>query len=309
MNDSPSTGGVDALWKRIGALGRTLDKQVVEASFQLIEPMIGPFPSGAVVESEESYGPHPRHRMDIYRPAGAPEAPGPLLLFVHGGGYASGDKRMGPFFANLGHWAAAAGLVTATMNYRLAPEHQWPSVQEDIGAAIGWLRDNADRFGANPEKIVLMGHSAGAGHCAGYAAQQSLHAVAGGGFAGLILMSGVYDLVLAGEFGRGSRSLYYGSGGENEARRSCLGALAGLEKPIALIIAEQDPPELHAQALTVIEGRWRKLKVLPSFTRLSGHNHYTEILSAGLPVAAQLHHALLDFISIDCAAGANIARP
>jgi acetyl esterase/lipase len=309
MNDARSTSGNDALWASIEDLGRTLDKHVVEASFQLIEPLVSSLSAGGVSESEISYGPHPRHRIDLYQAARAGSAPKPLLLFVHGGGYSSGDKRMGPFFANLGRWAASAGLVGAAMNYRLAPEHKWPRVQEDIGAAIRWLRAHADQLGADPDRIVLMGHSAGAGHCAGYAANPNFHTGGSPGVAGLILVSGVYDLTLASDFGRSSRSLYYGSGDAVEAERSCVRSLAGLDIPVALLVAELDPPELHAQALAVLGAHMQARSALPAFTRLARHNHYTGILSAGLAIAAQLHCAILDFISTDCAAGATSARP
>jgi acetyl esterase/lipase len=309
MDDARSVNGDDAIWTRIASLGATLDKDVIAASFAMMEPLVEALLPGETVESEEAYGPHERHRIDLYRGAGPSERPRPLLLFIHGGGYASGDKRMGPFFANLGRWAAASGLVCATMNYRLAPEHGWPSAQEDIRDALLWLRSNAGRLGADPGRIVLMGHSAGAGHSAAYAANSRYHAEAGLGIAGLILISGVYDLALAGDFGRASRSLYYGNGDPVEAERSSLPGLASVDVPIAVMIAEHDPGALHAQALALLDAIYRAKGVLPAFTRLAGHNHYTEILSAGLPMAAQLHLAILVFISHDCAAGANSARP
>jgi Esterase/lipase len=301
-------GKGDAVWPRIVALGASLDKEVIEASFRLIEPLHPPR-SYDIIEEEHAYGPHARHRIDIFREREPGGTSKPILLFVHGGGYASGDKRMGPFFANLGRWAASAGLIGATMNYRLAPDHMWPCVQEDIRDAISWLRGHAAEIGADPERLILMGHSAGAGHCANYAVNPQFHAELGSGTAGMVLISGVYDLTLAGAFGRSSRSLYYGVGDATEAERSCLKGLANFAPPIAIFVAELDPPELHVQALAVLETQCSALGKLPSFTRLCGHNHYTEILSAGLPMATQMHHALLDFISLDCAAGANSARP
>jgi len=312
MTDVLSSGGADsAAWARIAELGSTLEKTVIEASFRLIEPLHQPQGAAvnAVLEEERAYGPHARHRVDIYRSQDASGPLKPILLFVHGGGYASGDKRMGAFFANLGHWAAASGLIGAAMNYRLAPDYTWPSAQEDIKEALGWLRAHARELGADPDRIFLMGHSAGAGHCANYAANRQFHAAPGGGVAGIILISGVYDLVLAGEFGRSSRSLYYGTEADGEAERSCLDGLAAFAAPIATMVAELDPPELHAQAKSLIDALYEANGTLPAFTRLARHNHYTEILSTGLPMAAQMHHALLDFISLDCAAGAQFARP
>lgn len=308
MSDARSTNCEDVL-VRVASLGRTLDKDVIARSFALIEPLAAAVSAGAVAESEVAYGPHERHRMDVYRAERADGSLRPLLLFVHGGGYASGDKKMGPFFANLGRWAGNSGLIGAAMNYRLAPDYGWPSAQEDLGAAINWLRANAGSLGADPDRIVLMGHSAGAGHSAAYAANPEFHGNTGPGIAGLILVSGVYDLPLAGTFGRASRALYYGGGDAVEMERSSLSGLAGTDLPIAVLVAEYDPPELQAQALALIGARFRRTAALPAFTRLAGHNHYTEILSAGLPMARQLHDAISDFISNDCAASANDVRP
>ena len=135
-------------------MGDGLDAVAIRSSFALCEGLS--FPRGdAVVDTDMAYGPHERHRLDIYRPAHGEEAR-PLLLFVHGGGYASGDKAMGIFFATLGHWAATHGLACATINYRLAPDHGWPCVQQDISRAISWLGENAAGYGFDADRIKAL---------------------------------------------------------------------------------------------------------------------------------------------------------
>jgi len=285
-------GAPRSFWEDVRAMGRELDRERIAQSFALCEGL--DFPSAGTVAIEDlAYGPHERHRIDLYRPQrdGSGRA---LLLFVHGGGYASGDKRMGPFFANLGRWAAGRNLVCATMNYRLAPDYGWPSAQDDIRAAIAWLAAHADHYGADASKLFLMGHSAGAGHSAAFSVSGSFEAST---LAGLILISGTYDLLAAGKFGHASRALYYGDDESLYATRSSAGFLKDLSCLVSVVVAEFDPPELQEQALIALAALSSGSGPAPQLTRLLGHNHYTEILSAGAEPGRQLHDALLHFIT------------
>ena len=111
-------------------------------------------PSGGVaVERDLAYGPLPRQRMDLYRPAGL--APGaPLLVFFYGGGWRMGARADYPFVARP---LARLGALVAVPDYRLWPEIAWPGFVEDGAAAVQAL---AEREPGRP--LVLMGHSAGA---------------------------------------------------------------------------------------------------------------------------------------------------
>ena len=64
-------------------------------------------------------------------------------------------------------------MVGVTMNYRLAPQHRWPSGAEDVGAAIEWLATEIGGYGGDAGRIVVAGHSAGASHVAGFLAGQA----------------------------------------------------------------------------------------------------------------------------------------
>jgi arylformamidase len=100
---------------------------------------------------EHSYGADPKQRLDLVKPAGVARAP--VLLFVHGGGWSIGDKA---------RWANGQGWAFASANYRLVPQARVESQAADVASAIAWLRANAAREGLDPDRIVLMGHSAGA---------------------------------------------------------------------------------------------------------------------------------------------------
>jgi len=107
---------------------------------------------------ELAYGADPKQRLDLLVPPAATSAP--LLLFVHGGGWSIGDKRSGAG-TKAAHFTAR-GWAFASANYRLVPQATVEQQAADIAAAIAWARAYADAHGLNPDKIVLMGHSAGA---------------------------------------------------------------------------------------------------------------------------------------------------
>ncbi|MDP8915720.1 MAG: alpha/beta hydrolase [Pseudomonadota bacterium] len=118
---------------------------------------------------DESYGPHARNRLDVYVPARGDGAPKPILVFLYGGSWSDGRKETYPFAALA---FAGRGFVTVVPDYRLVPEVRYPTFLEDNAAAVRWARDNAVRFGADPNRIVLVGHSAGAYNAAMLALDQ-----------------------------------------------------------------------------------------------------------------------------------------
>jgi acetyl esterase/lipase len=95
--------------------------------------------------------------LDLYAPKGAQKAP--VVLYVHGGSWNAGDKRV---VAHLPEFFAGAGWVLGSVNYRLAPQAQHPAMVQDVAAAVAWVHDNIALYGGDPEQIYLIGHSAGA---------------------------------------------------------------------------------------------------------------------------------------------------
>src|SRR6478752_1214076 len=119
---------------KIVELGQEFSTEMVEATNAMLAPML-PAPDENRTTRDIAYGPHERHRLNLFRPAG--DTPAPCLLFVHDGGFVMGDKGEpgAPFYNNIGAWAQEQGIVAATMNYRLAPEVRWPAGREDVTAA------------------------------------------------------------------------------------------------------------------------------------------------------------------------------
>ena len=145
---------------------------------------------GVVVTKDVAYGPHPRNILDIYKPSRG-SSPSPVVIFVHGGAYVGGDKS---YYGNVTTWFARQGVIGVNATYRLAPSAKWPAATEDIAGMVKWTRENAARFGGDPNRIVLIGHSAGATHVANYIFNRSLQPSGGPGVAGTVLISGRYRL-------------------------------------------------------------------------------------------------------------------
>jgi len=114
--------------------------------------------AGVSAERNIAYAAHDRGDLDIYAPARAPE-PAPVVVFFYGGGWDSGHRGMYRF---VGATLAANGIVAVIPDYRVYPEVRFPVFMNDAASAVAWTRANIARFGGDPDRIFLMGHSAGA---------------------------------------------------------------------------------------------------------------------------------------------------
>lgn len=108
---------------------------------------------------------NPRQTLDLLLPKTATGSGKslPVIVYIHGGGFRSGTKSMG--YGPLGSLVASGDYAGATINYRLSGESIWPAQIHDVKAAIRWIRANATKYGLNPDRIAVMGPSAG-GHLA-----------------------------------------------------------------------------------------------------------------------------------------------
>ena len=117
-------------------------------------------PAGTTVEPDLPYGDASEQTMDVYRPASPGH--GGIIVLVHGGGWRRGDKADARLVANkVTHWVGR-GWVLVSVNYRLPPD-AGPLLQaDDVARALAAVQKLAPRWGADPTRCVLMGHSAGA---------------------------------------------------------------------------------------------------------------------------------------------------
>ena len=116
-----------------------------------------------MVAKDVSFGDNARQKLDLYRPSGAQSPTSgtrlPIIVFIYGGSWQTGDKGG---YAFAGRALASRGFLVAVPNYRLVPEVRFPGFLEDNAAAFRWVVRNAERYGGDPSRVVLVGHSAGA---------------------------------------------------------------------------------------------------------------------------------------------------
>ncbi len=141
----------------------------------------------------------PKRQLDLYLPAGRDF---PFVVFVHGGGWAWGDRtqRFGgaDVYRNIGRFLADRGIGAAVIGYRLVWPLDWQSQVGDVARAVAWVQAHAAEYGGRADRVFLMGHSAGAQLAARVATDPAWLAREHGdpaGIRGVVAVSGAgYDL-------------------------------------------------------------------------------------------------------------------
>jgi triacylglycerol lipase len=236
--------------------------------------------SGRAMDSVPSiedmaYGEHARHRQDLFPVKGSGA---PVVLFVHGGGFTGGDKQVSPpFYANVGRYFAAHGMLAACMNYRRAPTGGWPAAAQDVEAAVQWLLHRADLYGGDPARFAIIGQSAGACHVATWL----FHAEFADGVReqvkAAVLMSGFYRAEAP--LGPGPTA-YFGDDPTAYAQRSPLTFAGATPHSLLLTLADHDPPQLRLQTRDLAEAL-RQSDAAVQLAELAGHNHVSPLMSLG----------------------------
>ncbi|MEG3177686.1 alpha/beta hydrolase [Sphingomonas sp. RB3P16] len=251
----------------IAALGRTLGPTTLAQVQALFRAEQDAYLTAQPASARDlPYGDDPRQMLDLYAPASAERVP--VVLWVHGGGFVRGEKSSPdhPFNAHVGRWAARLGMLGAIMNYRLAPEAVWPAGGEDVGAAIDWLRGHAAEHGGDPDRIVVVGTSAGAVHVATHLRLRA----ADPGVRGAVLLSGLYGFTPIED----RDTLYYGPA-EKYPERHPRDAMVETDVPLLIACAEFDPARFQTETIAVLAARLARHGHLPRSHIASGHNHFS----------------------------------
>lgn len=286
---------MEEVWHRLRELGDSFTPTQLEATRALFVPRaLRPAAVNAAVRRDLAYGPDERHRLDVFAPA-QPGAGRPVVLYVHGGGYAFGDKgkEVDAFYNNVGAWAARNGFIGVTMSYRLAPAHVWPAGSVDVDRAMRWLQVNAASFGGDGSRIVAMGHSAGAAHVAGYLARHGCEVGSQAQAAAAVFFSGIFCLQIYPE--NYEYQIYYGTDRSLDAARSTVDALAGSNIPSLFTISEFDPASFHQHLAAVFAARVQRQHRCPEVIFQRNHNHVSAVMQLGSEIDT-LGPALAEFV-------------
>lgn len=139
-----------------------------------------------------AYGTAEELSLDLYRADGAKA---PVAVFFYGGSWRNGHREEYRFVAAA---LADRGVLTLVPDYRKAPAHPFPDFMLDAAQAVAWARANAARYGGDPDRIFLVGHSAGA-HIAALLATDARYLGQEGlsprDLAGVVGLSGPYDFL------------------------------------------------------------------------------------------------------------------
>jgi triacylglycerol lipase len=270
--------------RQLRAIGDAFTPAAIEATRGLFAPgALQPADVGAQVLRDVAYGDDVRHRLDIFLSHVTAGGTRPVVVFVHGGGFAAGDKggEGAPFYNNVGAWAVARGFIGVTVTYRLAPAHRWPAGAQDVAAALRWLRGNVGRHGGDAGRMVVIGQSAGGAHVAGCIAGHGSAGPSTPPVAAAVLISGIHE---ADAFHPNPmHEVYFGSDRSRYPERSAVLALAATSIPCLLTISEFDPPQFQRQLAAVVAARTAVTGYCPEILWQPGHNHFSTSMQIGGP--------------------------
>jgi len=265
-------------------------------TIQLFTPLLAVGPKAGVnVIADEAYGADPRQTLDVYQPQGANNLP--IFVFVHGGALTSGNKNTNKeISANVLYYFARHGFLGINATYRLAPKHVYPAAAQDVGGVVAWIKENAKRFGGNPERIYLIGRSSGALHVATWAFDPKLHGAKGHGVAGVVLISGRLKADSRADDPNGKQvPLYFGADASLYPERSPVNYGAQSTLPTFIVTAEFDNPFLDVYSAELFAKMCAARSRCPRFLGLVGHNHQSTTASINT-ADDTLGREILDFI-------------
>lgn len=229
-----------------------------------------------------AYGSHERHKLDVHVDTQRrSDSLQPVIVYVHGGGYVRGSKEGS---RNVGEYFASIGLVGVSVTYRLAPEVKWPAGANDIGAAMQWINDNIEEYGGDPNKIFLIGKSAGGGHVGTYAFRPEVLEKEYPEAAGIVLVSAGYGA---------DTEAYFGDITDNS--KAIFGNISRTSIPVMITASEYDNPGTAQAAIQLAAELATEHDQLPRLKQLAGHNHYSPNISIGTS-DRMLSDEILDFV-------------
>jgi acetyl esterase/lipase len=267
----------DGLTDQIRALGRVIAPEPTRRLYAPLQPGID---AGTRVERDLAYGPAARHLLDVFAGSAAGRRQ-PVLVFVHGGDFTRGDRRVGdsPFFDNIGAWAVRQGMVGVNITYRLAPQDPWPAAADDVGLALRWVSEHIGARGGDPARVFLLGHSAGANLAATHLVRNRCGASPCPRLGAVMLLSGIYRITPEARLPL-DLVAYFGNEPDLWPERTPFDGLMRVGTPLLLGYAEFDTPRLEDQALRLHDALC-KVGRCPVLAKLMGQNHMSLAYSLG----------------------------
>ena len=246
---SPSLSAKDA--------GGTLSRHAAETATLWDDPTLACL-------RDRAYDAAPRCRYDLVRPAGP--GPFPCLAFLHGGFWQEGDKGGSGLAARA---LARRGWASALIGYTLAPEARLSDIVAEAGQAVVHLAEHAVDLHLDPARLVVAGHSAGA-HLAAALLCGKAGPTAAGAMAGVVLISGVYDLEPVAASYVNDR---VGMDAAEVRDLSLLDARPPAGSLVLVLVGADEPPAFQEQSEALYRA-WSGATAALSLHRAPGRDHF-----------------------------------
>ena len=223
-----------------------------------------------------------RHRLDVYSPRRPAATPRPVVIFIHGGSWNSGNKN---FYSFIGRRLAKQGVVAVIINYRLAPQVEVPAMAHDCARATAWVGQHIGEYGGDPARIFVMGHSAGGGLAALLATDDALFSrlgLARNPVRGAILDDpaglDMYDYLKKMEYGGDEQYLIpFGKDPALWKAVSPMYYVGAASPPFLIFVGEKTYPSI-SKSSEKFRQRLRQLGREPKFSVLPGKKHIPMVL-------------------------------
>jgi acetyl esterase/lipase len=285
-----------ALMAEVGPKWATDTRGHIRLMIERFSEVLEHSPKDAVTVDTISYGSHERQAFEVFHPSFS-ESPRPGLIFVHGGAFTEGSRhRSKEIYANVLYYFARNGIVGINSGYRLAPEARYPEATRDIAAIVQWMRNNAAQLNVDPDRIFLMGHSAGGAHAGSYAYDKRLHPAGGPGIAGLLIISGRVRADSRADNPNARRvAEYYGNNPAIYDGVSPVSHVTNDSVETFIATAEFENPLIDVYCFELAYRLAAAKRRAPSFAWLKGHNH-TSIIGHFNTAEDTLGRGCLEFI-------------
>lgn len=237
-----------------------------------------------------TYSESPSLALDIYRPA-ATETPSAVAVFFYGGSWRGGTRSE---YAFVGKALARAGILTLVADYRVFPQARFPAFAFDAARAVRWARDHAREYGGDPQRLFVVGHSAG-GHIAALLGTDARYLAAEGmqpkDLAGIVGIAGVYDFLPLTD-----PKLVEVFGDESEWPQSQPVNFVDGDEPPFLLLHGVDDRVVWARNSESLAARLRKAAVPVTLKRYAGLGHFRIIVAMRFPKLAPTMADTVDFV-------------
>ncbi len=221
-----------------------------------------------------AYGPEARQQLDVYQPQGEVRN-APVVVFFYGGSWSTGERADYRF---VGEALASQGIVAVVADYRLSPAVRYPVFVQDSARAVRWARNHAAEYGADPARLFVMGHSAGAYNAAMVALDARWLQAEGmkpSQLAGWIGLAGPYDFLPIGDPQTQVAFEWPGTPADSQPLMH-----ASRASPPALLLAPTEDRSVNPQRSTVAMAQRLKSSGVPVESELfGGVSHVTLIAS------------------------------